>query len=138
MTDNAKREPSIDPPTDRSSPYYPTPNPAPAPAPAPAPSLSERGGLDQLSRIEEKSARIEEKFARTEALLVRVESTFQDAMGRFGGIARIADIHALEARVRRLPSASSIFIVALIAALIGALVVLIALRFGIPGLLPPR
>jgi len=140
MTDNAKREPSIDPPTDRPSGYYPQPNLAPAPAPTAVvpPPLSERGGLDQLSRIEEKSARIEEKFARTEALLVRVESTFQDAMSKFGGIARTADMHALEARVRRLPGTSSIFVVALIAALIGALVVLIALRFGIPGLLPPR
>jgi hypothetical protein len=98
--------------------------------------LSERGGLDQLSRLEEKLARVEEKFARSEALLLRLEATFQDTLTRFGGLARSADVKALEGRVRGLPGAGSIFVVALIAALIGALAMVLALRFGIPGLLP--
>src|ERR1700730_14632444 len=118
MTDIAKREPSLDAPTERPVSTY-APPPAPAPAHAASIPLSERGGLDQLSRIEEKSARIEEKFARTEALLLRVEATFQDALSKFGGLARTAELHALEARMRSLPSVGSIFFVALIAALIG-------------------
>jgi hypothetical protein len=146
MSDNAKREPSIAPSVDRPSTYFPPPSPTLGPAPtvtapsvpAPAISLAERGGLDQLSRIEEKSARIEEKFARSEALLLRVESTFQDAMTKFGGIARTTDINALEARMRRLPGAGTIFFVALLAALIGAVAVLVAQQHGIPGLLAPR
>lgn len=144
MSDNAKREPSIAPSVDRPSTYFPAPSPTLGPAPTvtapsvPAPAtLAERGGLDQLSRIEEKSARIEEKFARSEALLLRVESTFQDVMTKFGGIARTSDINALEARVRRLPGAGTIFFVALIAALIGAGAVFVA-QHGIPGLVAPR
>jgi hypothetical protein len=140
MTDTAKREPSLDAPPERHTPTYAPPPPTPPLSAASANSmtLSERGGLDQLSRIEEKSARIEEKFARTEALLLRVEATFQDALTKFGGLARTADVNALEARVRGLPGAGAIFFVALIAALIGAAAVLAAQKFGIPGFLPPR
>jgi hypothetical protein len=137
MSDTAKREPSIDPRAERPIPTF---APPPAAAPVPAYStdvpLSERGGLDQLSRLEEKSARIEEKFARSEALLLRLEATFQDALTRFGGLARAADMKALEGRVRGLPGVGSIFFVALIAALIGAAVMVVALRYGIPGLVP--
>jgi hypothetical protein len=141
MSDTSKREPSLDPRAERGATYFPPPNASPAAHPAPAPSpnavpLSDRGGLDQLSRIEEKSARIEEKFARTEALLLRVEATFQDALNKFGGIARTTDVAALEERVRRLPGAGAIFIVALIASIIGAAAMLYVLRYGIPGVMP--
>jgi hypothetical protein len=142
LSDAAKREPSLGAPPERSTPVYVSPPPTPAPMAPPGPThtptvpLSERGGLDQLSRIEEKSARIEEKFARSEALLLRVEATFQDALTKFGGLARAADLNALEARVRGLPGAGSIFFVALVAALIGAVVMLAALRYGIPGVMP--
>jgi hypothetical protein len=138
MSDIAKREPSIDAPAQRPVAPYTSP-PASAPVPAAASTsvpLSERGGLDQLSRIEEKLARVEEKFARSEALLLRLEATFQDALSKFGGLARTADMKALEGRVRGLPGVGSIFFAALIAALIGAAVVWVALRFGIPGLVP--
>jgi hypothetical protein len=140
MTDTAKREPSMDATLDRPVPsYVPTP-PLAAPPASPQANvpLSERGGLDQLSRIEEKSARIEEKFARTEALLLRVEATFQDALTKFGGLARTADVNALEGRVRSLPGIGSIFVVALIAALVGAAITLAAQKYGIPGFLPAR
>jgi hypothetical protein len=141
MTDIAKREPSIEAPAERpASGYVPQPVPAPAPAPIQQAGmpLSDRGGLDQMSRIEEKSARIEEKFARSEALLLRVEATFQDALTKFGGLARTADVNALEGRVRGLPGLASIFFVALISALIGAAAVLAAQKYGIPGFLPPK
>jgi len=138
MSDTAKREPSIEPPFENDTPVYGSPSAMAAAQPAPAGvPLSERGGLDQLSRVEEKVARVEEKFARSEALLLRLEATFQDTLTRFGGLARSADVKALEGRVRSLPGAGAIFVVALIAALIGALAMLIAIRFGIPGLLPP-
>jgi hypothetical protein len=140
MTDTAKREPSLEALSERPAPIYAAPPPKPTVPASEAGGmpLSERGGLDQLSRIEEKSARIEEKFARTEALLLRVEATFQDAMTKLGGLARTAELHALEARMRSLPSVGSIFFVALIAALIGAAAVLAAQKYGIPGFLPPR
>jgi len=129
MSDTAKREPSID-PIERDAPVYGSPAAVAGAQPASAGvPLSERGGLDQLSRVEEK-------FARSEALLLRLEATFQDTLTRFGGLARSADVKALEGRVRGLPGAGSIFVVALIAALIGAFLMLLALRFGIPGLLP--
>ena len=139
MTDIAKREPSLDSSAQRPTPtFFPSPTPAPSPAPGNSTPLSDRGGLDQLSRIEEKSARIEEKFARTEALLLRVETTFQDALSKFGGLARTADVNALEQRVRSLPGIGGIFVVALIAAVIGAACVLAAQKYGIPGFLPAR
>jgi hypothetical protein len=138
MTDIAKREPSLESSGSRPAPSFIPSPPALAPTPGNTTPLSERGGLDQLSRIEEKSARIEEKFARTEALLLRVESTFQDALSKFGGLARTADVNALEQRVRGLPGAGAIFFVALVAALIGAACVLAAQKYGIPGFLPPR
>ena len=139
MTDTAKREPSLDSGAERSAVSFIPASPASSSvAQGNGLSLSERAGLDQLSRIEEKSARIEEKFARTEALLLRVETTFQDALSKFGGLARTADVNALEARVRGLPGAGGIFFVALIAALIGAACVLAAQKYGVPGFLPPR
>jgi hypothetical protein len=142
MTDISKREPSLE-GAPRPAPSF-IPSMAASPPPTSAPqattnsSLSDRGGLDQLSRIEEKSARIEEKFARTEALLLRVETTFQDALSKFGGLARTADVNALETRVRGLPGIGAIFFVALISAVIGAACVLAAQKYGIPGFLPPR
>ena len=138
MTDIAKREPSLENSGSRPGPSFIPSPPAPPSPQSGAPGLADRGGLDQLSRIEDKSARIEEKFARTEALLLRVESTFQDALSKFGGLARTADVNALEQRVRSLPGAGAIFFVALISSLIGAACVLAAQKYGIPGFLPPR
>ncbi len=135
MSDTAKREPSID-PIDHEAPVYGSTAAMAAQAGSTGVPLSERGGLDQLSRVEEKVARVEEKFARSEALLLRLEATFQDTLTRFGGLARSADVKALEGRVRGLPGAGTIFVVALIAALVGAFLMLLALRFGVPGLLP--
>jgi hypothetical protein len=141
MTDISKREPSLEGASQRQGPSF-IPSPAaphvPPPPAAPTVSLSERGGLDQLSRIEEKTARTEEKFARTEALLLRLETTFQDALSKFGGMARTADVNALETRMRSLPGLGAIFFVALISALIGAACVLAAQKYGIPGFLPAR
>jgi hypothetical protein len=141
MSDIAKREPALDSSGGRPTSSFIPASPAPSSSQGSGQALSDRGGLDQLSRIEDKSARIEEKFARTEALLLRVESTFQDALSKFGGLARTADVNALEQRVRSLPGAGAIFVVALISALIGAACVIAAQKYGIPGLpgfLPPR
>ncbi|MFI5012290.1 MAG: hypothetical protein ACHQAY_08085 [Hyphomicrobiales bacterium] len=139
MTDIGKREPSLGAPAERAVPtFFPPPPAEPAPAHSSGVPLSERGGLDQLSRLEEKLARIEEKFARSEALLLRVETTFQDALNKFGGLARTADVNALEGRVRRLPGVLSVFTVGLLAALIGAAAVLALQKYGITGFLPPR
>lgn len=105
--------------------------------------LSERGNLDQLTRIEDKAARIEEKYARSEALLLRVEGAVDRAVGRLEETARDMnltglreDFNRLERRVRTKPGIVTLFVVALVAALIGAGVTVVALRFGLPGLPP--
>ncbi|HVL70800.1 MAG TPA: hypothetical protein VM434_02850, partial [Beijerinckiaceae bacterium] len=51
--------------------------------------------LDQISRIEEKTARIEEKYARTEALMLRLDDRVQQATARSAESARQADLIAV-------------------------------------------
>jgi hypothetical protein len=95
-------------------------------------SLHSRGDLEQLSRIEEKLARVEEKFARSEALLLRVQATFEDAMAEFGGLARRADISAVEQRLRGLPGVGALLFVGILAAAIGAGLTIASLKYGVP------
>lgn len=113
---------------------------SPAPA-APAPHADR---LDQLSRVEDKTSRIEEKFARAEERMMRVESALEKATLRLEGVSQEMnlqalkdDISAMRAQLRRKPGAAAIFIVSLISALVGAALLYVLLRYGIPGALPP-
>jgi hypothetical protein len=112
-------------------------------APADLTPRLDRAGLDQLSRIEEKTARIEEKYARTEALMGRLEMQVEQTTTRAGELARHADLVAVRAelealarRTRRLPGFAAILFVALVSILLTVAGVVAATRYGIPGVLP--
>ena len=103
----------------------------------------DRAGLDQLSRIEEKTARIEEKYARTEALIGRLERQVEQTTTRASELARHADLvavradlEALSRRTRRLPGFATILFVALVSVLLTIAGVVAATRYGLPGVLP--
>ena len=105
-------------------------------------SLHDRPDLDQLMRIEDKTARIEEKYARTEALFQRVQDKVDAASARMTDVALQSDLIAIRNqvssmsdRVRRLPGLNSLVMTALVTAVLTAAVTLAALRF-IPGILP--
>jgi hypothetical protein len=114
------------------------------PAVIAAPALRETGPrLDQLSRVEDKTARIEEKFARSEERMMRVESALEKATIRLEGATQDMnlqgvkdDIARMRADIRRKPGFVTLFLVTLIAALIGAGASYALTKFGIPGLLP--
>ena len=110
--------------------------------PAVSPTL-DRASLDQLSRIEEKTARIEEKYARTEALMQRLESKVEHTTNRAAEMARQADLIAVRAeldalarRTRRLPGLTSLVFLAIVSILLTVAGVVAVLRYGIPGVLP--
>ena len=140
------------------------PTPAPSPAPVstspggyPAPtssgydaSVGSSGATDggvgmQLSRIEDKTARIEEKYARSEALLLRMGDRVDAAAGVITSeaarqsdlIALRNEVAALTQRTRGLPGAGTMFVMALLTALLTSAAVIAATRYGIPGVLPP-
>ncbi len=99
--------------------------------------------LDQLSRVEDKVARVEEKFARAEERMMRVESALEKATIRLEGATQDMnlqsvrqDIASMRDELRRKPGAATIFIIALVAALLGAAASFALLKFGIPGILP--
>lgn len=99
--------------------------------------------LDQLSRVEDKTARIEEKFARSEERMMRVESALEKATIRLEGATQDMnlqgvkeDIARMRADIRRKPGFVTLFLVTLVAALIGAGASYALTKFGIPGLLP--
>ncbi|CAH1660325.1 MAG: hypothetical protein KF735_11890 [Chelatococcus sp.] len=118
----------------------PAPQPAPRPAPPPQPAqsqppqqavpASQRPGLDQLARIEEKAARIEEKFARSEALMLRLEAQIEKSTGITGSLARQEDVAAVDYRVSRLPGYGTLIVVAALAAIGGAVLAVILLRYA--------
>jgi hypothetical protein len=92
--------------------------------------------LDQLSRIEEKTARIEEKYARTETAMQRVQDKVEAAMGRMTEAALQSDlvivrerVDELARRVRRLPGLNSLWFTALVTALLTAALVLAAQKY---------
>lgn len=136
--------------TEKTEPKLEATVPVPAPAPvdvtvvAPASSARESGPkLDQLSRVEDKTARIEEKFARSEERMMRLESALEKATIRLEGATQDMnlqgvrqDITSMRADIGRKPGAATIFIIALIAALLGAAASYALLKFGIPGVLP--
>ncbi len=94
---------------------------------------SSRGGIDQLSRIEDKTARIEEKYARSEALLLRVGEKVEAATSRMADVALQADLTALSQRVRGLPGMGALILTAIITAVLTAAAVYAILKYGVPG-----
>jgi polyhydroxyalkanoate synthesis regulator phasin len=134
-------------PTPGTSPYAPSveelraavesvPPAAPVPAAAPesAPMVGER--LDQLSRIEDKTARIEEKYARTETGMLRVQDKVEAAMARMTDAALQSDlvvvrerVEELGRRVRGLPGLNSLWLTAIVTALLTAVFVLMAQKY---------
>lgn len=115
----------------------PAPRHAPAPAapqphtaPAQAVPATQRPGLDQLARIEEKAARIEEKFARSEALMLRLEAQIEKSTGITGSLARQDDVAAVDHRISRLPGYGALIVVAALAAIGGAVLAVFLLRYA--------
>jgi hypothetical protein len=115
------------------------------PPPAATAAAGSVGGakLDQLSRVEDKTARIEEKFARSEERMMRVESALEKATIRLEGATQDMNLQGVRDDVARLrdaisrkPGTATIFVIALVSALIGAAVAYALLRYGIPGLAP--
>jgi hypothetical protein len=109
------------------------PSYAPAPGDAPRTDFTR---LDQLSRIEEKTARIEEKYARTETGMQRVQDKVEAAMGRMTEAALQSDlvivrerVDELARRVRRLPGLNSLVFTALVTAILTAALVLVAQKY---------
>jgi hypothetical protein len=122
-----------------------TPTAAPAPASAsPSPPAADldtpaRGGIDQLSRIEDKTARIEEKYARSEAFLVRVADKVEGATSRMSEVAQQADLAAvrqevstLAGRVRSLPGLTALVFTAIVTALLSSGLTVALLKY-LPG-----
>jgi hypothetical protein len=75
--------------------------------------------------------------------MARVEASFERAVDGLNQVAAHMDIPGLrrsvaeiEKRVRRKPGYLGLFVVAVIAALIGAAAAVAAMKFGIPGVLP--
>jgi hypothetical protein len=108
--------------------------PVPVPAPTPTPAL------DQLSRIEEKTARIEEKFARYEAVLNRAEATLDRGAHRLEDTARGLDfdglsgaLQKLNARIDATPRFGALMLSSLASAVLGAVLVIIAFKTGLIG-----
>jgi predicted nucleic acid-binding Zn-ribbon protein len=106
-----------------------------------APRIETGAATDQVSRIEDKTARIEEKFARSEERMMRLESALEKATLRLEGASQDMnlqgvrdDIARLRDQVGKKPGAVTIFVIALIAALIGAGVAFALARYGIPFL----
>jgi hypothetical protein len=109
----------------------------------PATAPADAGKLDQLSRVEDKTARIEEKFARSEERMMRVESALEKATLRLEGATQDMnlqgvrdDLARLRDSVRRKPGAATIFVIALVSAIMGAALCYALMRYGVPGLLP--
>ena len=105
--------------------------------------LTEGGSLDQLSRLEDKTARIEEKFARSEERMMRLESALEKATIRLEGATQEMNLQGLKedvarmrADIRRKPGWFGIFLIALVAVLLGLAAGIAIDQFGIPGLLP--
>lgn len=127
-----------DEPSYRAEPTWPagagrTP-PTAAPAPLSESIPADKILHDQLARIEDKVARVEEKYARSEALLLRVEDRVEHTTGVTSGLARQDELERLVARVGRLPGFGALIATAIIAAVLAAIFVVLAQRFGIPGL----
>src|SRR5262245_1515135 len=95
-----------------------------------------RPALDQLARIEEKSARMEEKYARAEAIMLRLEQKVEAATGATAALARGDDLRALTSRVRRLPGFGALIVAAVLAAILAAVLVVLMQHFNVARFLP--
>jgi hypothetical protein len=146
MAAAAKTEPKLeavvmDPPAAGQSPSMTAPQVVGVAIPAASPAEA-APSPEPLARIEDKTARIEEKFARAEERMMRVESALEKATMRLEGASQDMNLQGVKDDIARLreqvggkPGAATIFIVALVAALIGAGVSFALTRFGIPGLI---
>jgi hypothetical protein len=101
-----------------------------------APTAPVRPALDQLARIEEKSARMEEKYARAEAIMLRLEQKVEAATGATLALARGDDLRALTSRVRRLPGFGALIVAAILAAVLAAVLVVLVQHFNVVRFLP--
>jgi hypothetical protein len=95
-----------------------------------------RPALDQLARIEEKSARMEEKYARAEAIMLRLEQKVETATGVTGVLARQDDLNALSKRVGRLPGFGALIVAAIVGAIMAAVLVVFAQHLNIARYIP--
>jgi hypothetical protein len=118
------------------------PTPAATYAETPPPARNGRPGLDQLSRIEDKTARIEEKYARSETLIQRLQDRVEAATGRMSEAALQSDlvivrerVDELARRVRALPGLNSLVFTAIVTALLTAALTVAAIKY-LPGILP--
>ena len=114
----------------------PPASPGAVPTYAEEPPRTDFARLDQLSRIEEKTARIEEKYARTETGMQRVQDKVEAAMSRMSNAAQQPDLvivrertDELARRVRRLPGLNSLWLTALVTAVLTAAFVLAAQKY---------
>jgi hypothetical protein len=125
--------------------------PAPTPAvPSPAvpdamPAATPETGLDQLSRIEDKTARIEEKYARSEARMQRVVDKVDSAMDRFSNVALQSDLSAVRGevglinrRLKKLPGFPALLLTSVLTAILTAAVIVLLYRYGGTFLTPVR
>jgi hypothetical protein len=138
MASAAKTEPTIEAGTEASgaaSAVAPVASAAASPQPM---------KLDRASRIEDETARIEEKFARSEERMMRVESALEKATIRLEGATQDMNLQGVRDDMSRMredlrakPGVATLFVVALVATLIGAAVTVGVLKFGIPGVLSP-
>ncbi len=142
MTDTMRVEPTLgSAPASADSPAVAELRAAVDAAPADTTPRLDRAGLDQLSRIEEKTARIEEKYARSEALLQRYGDKIEAATGRMGEVALQADlvavreeVGALARRFGRLPGFGALMLTAVVTAILTAAVTVALIKY-VPGLL---
>jgi hypothetical protein len=102
-------------------------------------------GLDQLSRIEDKTARIEEKYARSEARMQRVVDKVDAAMDRFGNVALQSDLAAVRGevglinrRMKKLPGFGAMLLTSLVTAILTAAVIILLFKYGGTVLTPAR
>lgn len=125
----------------------PAQSPAAASAPADTPRPAERvePGLDQLSRIEDKTARIEEKYARSEARMQRVVDKVDAAMDRFGTVALQSDlaavrgeVGAMNRRLRKLPGFGALLLTSVATAVLTAIIIILLFKYGGSYFMPAR
>jgi phytoene dehydrogenase-like protein len=151
MTDTMRVEPTLGPaPASADSPAVAELRAAvdaapPDTTPADTTPRLDRAGLDQLSRIEEKTARIEEKYARSEARMQRVVDKVDSAMDRFSNVALQSDLAAVRGevgtinrRLKKLPGFGALLLTSVVSAVLTAAVIILLFKYGGGFLTPVR
>lgn len=117
---------------------------APVSPPVGAPRPAEHG-LDQLSRIEDKTARIEEKYARSEARMQRVVDKVDAAMDRLNNVALQSDLAAVRGevgsinrRLKKVPGFGAMLLTSIVTAILTAIVIILLFKYGGPLMQPAR